>query len=201
MGGRQAVAEGGLLHRKDREGGRRLRTSSRAPMRGSVRRIAAPMDTHRSSAVDHGGSQLRGVSLIMEAWRISTELLCIIFSHLSRGKSRQIYYNARFFVVGRCRRTVWQFFCMAVAENRSTELGSSIPFFPPDRSRRVRWVLFLDNTLIQLNYKVVSRFSRIFSQVPSQPCVCKAFGCKMARRLREILCSWHCEQLANATLW
>merc|ERR1740129_2169400 len=124
--------------------GRRAATEvelSSSGRREGVRRLAAPTDTSHSSPVDLGESHLQGVALITRAWGITTELLCIVCLHLSGATSLRIYSNA-FFVLAAAAEQCGSFFCMAVAQNPSTELVSSNSCFPPDRSQRGWRVLF-----------------------------------------------------------
>merc|ERR1740129_334584 len=139
--------------------GRRAGTEvelSSSGRREGVRRLAAPTDTSHSSPVDLGELHLQGVALMTRAWGISTELLCIVCLHVSGATSRRIYSSAIFVLAAAAEQ------CGSFLYGRRTK---SI-----DRARLVELVFparpvtarlagsVLDNTLIQLSYKLVSDF-------------------------------------------
>merc|ERR1740129_2012037 len=132
--------------------GRRAGTEvelSSSGRREGVRRLAAPTDTKHSSPVNLGESHLQGVALITRAWGISTELLCIVCLHLSGATSRRIYSNA-FFVLAAAAEQ-----CGSFLYGRRTNVELVFPARPVT-ARLAGSVL--DNTSIQLSYKLVSDF-------------------------------------------
>merc|ERR1740129_2406420 len=139
--------------------GRRAATEvelSSSGRREGVRRLAAPTDTLHSSPVDLGESHLQGVALMTRAWGISTELLCIVCLHLSGATSRRIYSSAILLLAAaaeQCGSFLYGRRTKSVDRARLVEL-----VFParPVTARLAGSVL--DNTSIQLSYKLVNDF-------------------------------------------
>merc|ERR1740129_221640 len=139
--------------------GRRAATEvelSSSGRREGVRRLAAPTDMSHSSPVNLGESHLQGVALITRAWGISTELLCIVCLHLSGATSRRIYSNA-FFVLAAAAEQRGSF--LYGRRTKSIDRARLVELVFPARPVTARLAgSVLDNTSIQLSYKLVSDF-------------------------------------------